>query len=149
MVKSFHFFALATGIPRGRVPIAIIAMPAVLPVLALLARIPLGHIPVTVLASPVVLPVLTLAGVALRIIEVAVVATPTILPVAALAGVSLGGVPPIGRTGTAPAALHVVTSGVAEVAGITGPVVLPVLAFIAGIALLHALLTVLAVPLHS
>jgi hypothetical protein len=124
-------------------------VPAILPILALATRVSLGDIPVAILASPVALPVLALAGVPLGIVEVAVVAPPAVLPIAAFAGITLGGVPPVGGIVARAAALHGVAFWVADVAGRAGPVVLAVLAGSAGVAGLDVLFAVLAVPGHG
>lgn len=123
-------------------------MPTILPILAFSARVSLGDIPIAILASPVVLAVVAFARVPLGIVEVAVVASPAVLPVATFARITLGCVPPIGGVVARPAALHAVALRITNMAGRAHPIVLAVLTCAARIARLDVLFAVLAVPRH-
>lgn len=144
----FMLVALLAGVTSGSVPIALVAMPVVLPIVTFLAWVALVYVPITVSASPIGFPVLTLASISLGIVEITVIAPPRVLSITTLARVSFGSIPPIGRVCSISTSFHIVSIRIAEVAGVTGPVIFSILALITGIAFLDSFLAVLAIPLH-
>ena len=123
-------------------------MPAVLPILTLPARLPLSHIPVAIPAPPIMLPVIAPTDLALGIIVIAIIATPTVLLTAAAARVSPGTVPPVGWIIAPSATLHVVSGWITMMTCGTLPVLLPVVAPLAGVLPLDLPVAVQTVPVH-
>ncbi len=94
-----------------------------------------------------VLNVTTFTSLKPRVIEVTVIASPAFLNIATFASFEFRYIPPIGLVHPSPTSFHVVSFGVANVAGGAGPIVLNIAALLAGLKLWYVLFAVFAVPI--